>query len=192
MAGNLSNPAELTSAQLSVRNQIISYGQQKGYSQEMIATALLSANAESDFNPTQNDGKPATGLFQYQPPAWSNSLGDFIRNHPDNGLITGAQPKAAYLADTTLQIAVFFSDLEKYSLEWTSGAYLGQATTASNINILSQKGYKVDTFPEFVYLRHNGTIDQTANIVFGDAARSVKGSDGKTSIIWGQQWVSID
>lgn len=34
MAGNLSNPAELTSAQLSVRNQIISYGQQKGYSQE--------------------------------------------------------------------------------------------------------------------------------------------------------------
>ena len=168
MAANLNIATSLTPQQKSVRDTIIAYGQQHQYTQEMIATAILIANGESDFKPTLPPNKyGASGLFQHKPDAWLIGYREFAANHPNDPLLT--QPHVSpETSSVELQSAVFFSALEQYSVEWFNGTYQGQTKTVQSIGELRGHGYIVDSFPEYTYLRHNGTANETAGVVFGE------------------------
>ncbi len=76
MASDLDN---LTNDQLNQVDDIIDIGNDLGLADILIETAILIANAESDFNPNSAAGTTtASGLFQYTDAGWETAWNRYV------------------------------------------------------------------------------------------------------------------
>ncbi len=92
---------ELTCEQLKQVDDIVNIGNELGLKNTLIETAILVANAESDFDPKARAGtSTAYGLFQHIEGTWRNLHGNGTLNGRDN------QDK---------RIEAFYKDLKEYS-----------------------------------------------------------------------------
>jgi Ca2+-binding RTX toxin-like protein len=149
----------LSPEQQAIAERIIEVGRDIGVTQDLIETAVIFANAESDFNPSATNGiNTAYGLFQYVNGTWTSAWSRFQANNASDPLaqLTEAQART----NTDAQIRIMYQDLSRWNDGYDEGLIVRNYRPGGNLysvtETLADAGIDINNdFLSYAYLRHN-------------------------------------